>query len=116
MMRFSRAKMRLRTKYCQFEGCGKKYQGTAASKFCPEHRGMKRPRKKIVERRPVDLDNLVLDHDYREARTIVAECRLEGCNNRYEINVVPGQYVYPGYCEEHRNEYKREHFLNMNRS
>lgn len=38
---------------------------------------------------------------------MVLNCALEGCNSQFEVKIYPRQYVYPKYCPEHRNEYKR---------
>jgi hypothetical protein len=38
---------------------------------------------------------------------MVLNCALEGCDNQFEVKIYPRQYIYPKYCPEHRNEYKR---------
>jgi len=42
---------------------------------------------------------------------MVMNCALEGCDNQFEIKIYPRQYIYPKYCTEHRNEYKRVRHL-----
>lgn len=38
---------------------------------------------------------------------MVLNCALEGCGCQFEVKIYPRQYVYPKYCPDHRNEYKR---------
>ena len=38
---------------------------------------------------------------------MVLNCHLEECDNQFEVKIFPRQYVYPKYCPEHRNEYRR---------
>ncbi len=38
---------------------------------------------------------------------MVLNCALEGCDHQFEVKIYPRQYVYPKYCPEHRNEYRR---------
>lgn len=39
------------------------------------------------------------------------ECALRGCKKKFEVLLEVGREIYPKYCEEHRNEYKRNRFL-----
>jgi hypothetical protein len=48
---------------------------------------------------------------------MVLNCDLEGCDNQFEVKIYPRQYVYPKYCPEHRNEYRRiRHLSRIGRS
>jgi hypothetical protein len=48
---------------------------------------------------------------------IQKQCALEGCHTVFLIKIHPRQYVYPKYCPEHRNEYKRiRHLQRIGRS
>jgi hypothetical protein len=40
-------------------------------------------------------------------------CALEQCESQFTIKIFPRQYVYPKFCQDHRNEYKRERHLRM---
>lgn len=42
---------------------------------------------------------------------MVLSCALEACDNQFEVKVYPRQYIYPKYCPDHRNEYKRVRHL-----
>jgi hypothetical protein len=44
---------------------------------------------------------------------MVMNCALEGCQNQFEVKIYPRQYIYPKYCPEHRNEYKRIRHLQL---
>ena len=41
------------------------------------------------------------------------KCCLEGCDEKFTIKVFPKQTVYPRFCMEHRNDFKRENFLRI---
>jgi len=40
-------------------------------------------------------------------------CALEGCIHQFEVKIYPRQYIYPKYCPEHRNEYRRIRHLEL---
>jgi hypothetical protein len=40
-------------------------------------------------------------------------CDLEGCTHQFEVKIYPRQYIYPKYCPEHRNEYRRIRHLEL---
>ena len=42
---------------------------------------------------------------------MVLNCVLEACDHQFEVKIYPRQYVYPKYCPEHRNEYRRVRHL-----
>jgi hypothetical protein len=44
---------------------------------------------------------------------MVMNCALEGCDHQFEVKIYPRQYIYPKYCPEHRNEYKRVRHLQL---
>jgi hypothetical protein len=44
---------------------------------------------------------------------MVMDCALEGCEHQFEVKIYPRQYIYPKYCPEHRNEYKRIRHLQL---
>lgn len=44
---------------------------------------------------------------------MVMNCALEGCDHQFEVKIYPRQYIYPKYCPEHRNEYKRIRHLQL---
>jgi len=41
------------------------------------------------------------------------DCALEGCDHQFEVKIYPRQFIYPKYCPEHRNEYKRIRHLQL---
>lgn len=97
-------------KICKFPGCGVEFYGRGKTKYCEEHR--KQQYKKILYCKYKDAgvgeSNILIHHDKLIATKIVRQCAL--CNKNYEIMLIPNQFVYPNYCSEHRNEYKREYF------
>ena len=63
------------------------------------------------EYKPVDEDNMVFNHSLQDVTEYTFCCSLEGCNKMYSVSLYPKQSVYPRYCEEHRNPFKRKNFL-----
>jgi len=94
-------------KKCQYPGCGKIFFGIKIAKKCVDHRGEKfRIRNKINY--DINIDNQTFKHNYTEVVKIVFNCAFESCRNQFDVKIYPNQYVYPKYCPEHRNEYKRK--------
>jgi hypothetical protein len=52
--------------------------------------------------------NAIIPHNYAVAQTRVQRCGLPGCDERFPIELLPGQLIYPKYCERHRSEFQRE--------
>lgn len=111
-------KEHLRPKKCYFPGCKETFYGTGKSKFCMEHR--KRKYRKVIdagksERKKKEEEllsfNQIIKHDYKENTLVELTCQLEGCGNTFEVKLSDGIYVYPKFCSEHRNEYRRTIFL-----
>jgi hypothetical protein len=103
----SRRRQKLREKKCQYPGCGKIFFGIHISKYCPEHRQDRYRIRKRTKPEDVNIKNQTFKHNYTEVITMVLNCALEGCDNQFEVKIYPRQYIYPKYCPEHRNEYKR---------
>lgn len=68
---------------------------------------------------PKFSNNLIIRNRWKKEgqveNTITIRCcakNNEGrsCGKRFQINYLRNQKVYPKYCPEHRNEYKRERF------
>jgi stress-induced morphogen len=104
-------RQKLREKQCLYPGCATAYFGYPNTKYCPEHRKAKHRIKKQIEPENVNIQNQTLHHDYTKAVTQVLTCAFEGCSSQFEIMVYPRQYIYPKYCPEHRNEYRRIQLL-----
>jgi len=103
----SRRRQKLREKKCQYPGCGKVFFGIHISKYCPEHRQDRYRIRKRTKPEDVNIKNQTYKHSFTEVMEMKMECALEGCEQQFEIKVYPRQYVYPKYCNEHRNEFKR---------
>jgi len=81
------------------------------SKYCPEHRQDRYRIRKRTKPEDVNIKNQTYKHNYTEVVTMVLSCALEACDNQFEVKVYPRQYIYPKYCPDHRNEYKRVRHL-----
>lgn len=102
---------RVKFKYCLEPGCGVGFWGHPIAKYCEAHRDIKnrvKPEKEVVL---VEDLNLVLDVSSEEPETRTLVCCLDGCNSPYSIYITPRQTIYPKFCEEHRNEFKRNLFI-----
>ena len=96
----------LKPKICQYPDCGASYMGTGFSKFCLEHR---KPEYKKTKPEEVvdDRNNQIYTHNLKEAQFVTFTCV---CGKPFEVLVFPNTYVVSKYCEEHRNEFRRENF------
>lgn len=99
-------------KVCQFPECNEVYFGTGHSKYCPEHR--KSEYRKFIdqekneeekEKRRLSNSNQTIKHSFTECKLIKVLCPT--CGRDFEVLVMPNVYVYPKYCDLHRNEWKR---------
>lgn len=108
-------KKREKLKICQEPGCGKEFWGHPIAKYCELHRDIRfrQRRRRVYE--SVDVKNQIFNHKFHEVTDVEFACQLPGCGRKYKIRVFPKQYVYPKYCEEHRNEFRRESFLREQR-
>lgn len=112
-------------KICQFPGCGDKFMGRGKTKYCDEHR-LAKYRSRLYGI-PKDLTP-VYDHNgtqvkvsdlnktikHSECIASLVELQCECCQRPYNVTILPSQFIYPKYCEEHRNEYKRNLYNSRN--
>ncbi len=108
-------KKRIKLKVCQEPGCGREFWGHPIAKYCELHRDIKQRAKHKKEFESVEVKNMVFKHNYTEVLDLEFLCCLEGCDQRYTVKVFPKQFVYPRYCMEHRNDFRRANFLRMQR-
>jgi hypothetical protein len=109
---------RFKPKKCAFPECKVEFFGTGRAKYCLEHRQKKY--RKIID---ADKDtaakeliklrnpNQTIMHDYVSPELVQMKCALDGCENSFNISILPRVYVYPRYCGDHRNAYKRSIYL-----
>lgn len=110
-------KKRIKLKVCQYPGCGKEFWGHPIAKYCEEHRDIKN-RAKFQKKDTVSIkeNNMIIKHNYTEVVETKILCSLDGCDHTYGIKIFPKQYVYPRFCEFHRNAHKRAHFIRIQKS
>ena len=104
---------KFKEKKCQYPGCKTIFYGIHISKYCVEHRKDKYRIRKRTKPEDVNLKNQTIQHKYTTVVEQTISCALEQCENQFTIKVFPRQYIYPKYCPDHRNEYKRERHLRM---
>ena len=120
-------KEKLKEKECLFPldktaVCGKIFYGTAKSLYCVEHRDRKyrnhidKIRKnKNTDGVKADSNNQIIKHNLSDSTNAVYTCDLEGCEETFMINLSPKIKLYPRFCDTHRNAYKRQRFLELNK-
>jgi hypothetical protein len=111
-------KMPTKDKPCQYPGCGEIFNGIGASKYCLEHRKpeyrkvlnklrAKEKKETINPARP-ELSNVIITHTNIVATKEIRTC---ACGKDFEITLYPGVPLYPEFCEDHRNPYRRDRLL-----
>jgi hypothetical protein len=108
-------KKRIKLKVCQEPGCGREFWGHPIAKYCELHRDIKQRQKQKKDIENIEAKNIIFRHDYTEVMDLPFKCCLEGCDDIFEIKVFPKQFVYPRFCVEHRNDFKRTNFLRIMR-
>jgi hypothetical protein len=102
---------KFKEKICMYPGCGKVFYGIHISKYCVEHRKDRYRIRKRTKPEDVNLKNQTIQHKYTTVVEQTMNCALIQCNNQFTTKIFPRQYIYPKFCPEHRNEYKRERHL-----
>lgn len=109
----SRIRREIRT--CKHPGCGLKFEGSPTSLYCMGHRTRKSRAERFIpkkEPRPEE-NNLVLESAELGPVQKTFICSLPQCGRAYAFTLYPDHNIYPMYCELHRTEHKRSHFLRM---
>jgi len=105
-------------KKCAFPGCKIKQKMTACARYCTEHR--QRKYRKLIDAVKIAAKkaeeearnpNQTIKHNYTSPICIMMKCKLDGCNKEFEIKILPSIYIYPRYCQDHRNDFKRALFI-----
>ena len=110
-------KKRIKFKICHESGCGKEFWGHPIAKYCELHRDIKQRVKIKKHIENANEKNICFKHIYVDSIDIEFICGLKDCSHKYTVKVFQKQYVYPKYCQEHRNDFKRENYLRlMNKS
>jgi hypothetical protein len=107
-------RVRREVRACKHPGCGRKFEGSPTSLYCVDHRTRKSRAERFIPKempKPED-QNLLLDaNEHLTQKTLV--CSLNGCGKAYSFTVYPDHTIYPMFCELHRTEHKRRHFMRM---
>jgi hypothetical protein len=107
-------KEELKPKACQYPGCNDVYLGTGFSKYCDLHRQREFRRKLDAinrQKRQQNNPNMIYKHENLVADYKEFTCALPGCCVHFTIMIYPNLFIYPKFCDEHRNEWKRKLFL-----
>ena len=100
---------------CQFEGCNKEFFASYNKIYCKEHSKEKYKHQKYYNYKrkkdcieDIQKENIYYKHDSFSSEVVIFRCVC--CEKPFEVMILPRQYVYPKFCEEHRNEHKRKIF------
>lgn len=108
-------KKRIKLKVCQEPGCGREFWGHPIAKYCELHRDIKQRQKQKKEFDSIESKNMLFRHAYTDVVEITFQCCLGDCKNPFAIKVFPKQFLYPRFCLEHRNDFKRANFIRLQR-
>ena len=119
------------TKKCKRKQCNNMIPNTNIHKYCSDPRCLAERDIKSIKKEKAKLFrknlniyspniNLILPkRDHLIGKTIVIRCCANGingrCYNKFSIAYSYNRKYYPKYCEIHRNEWKRELFINKYR-
>ncbi len=103
------------TKYCTYLSCNKEFFGTPVQKYCDVHKDPHNRKRIRPKPESPSVKNMIFAHNFNDKITLKLPCNLNGCGKDFNIDIYPDLYVYPKYCEDHRNEYRRSNFLRLNR-
>lgn len=106
---------RIKLKKCLYPDCQNLFQGRGFSKYCEEHR--QRQYRKVIDKLNKKIiitenPNQTYRHDHSVITMITFTCVL--CGSEFELRIYPNIYIYPKYCEDHRNLFKRTLWLKRN--
>ena len=102
---------KIKEKLCSFPCCDTLFMAKGKGKYCCEHRKAKYRKDLYKKNDNTGLGIIVIEHNELYATPIKRTCGLDGCENEYEIVLIPRLFEYTNFCEEHRNEFKRDMFL-----
>ncbi len=109
-------------RFCVYPDCNVEFWGVGKAKYCDEHKKFKY--RKFIYGIP-DEETMVFNSDgsrvkkgslnfywkHTKLRSEVVAIPCDCCGEEFNIEVIPGHYIYPKYCESHRNEFKRNLYL-----
>lgn len=72
--------------------------------------------KETTQLRHIRAENQIVTHNYQTPQKQKHTCALEGCQVEFELTLLPNQWVYPKYCQQHRSAFRRQHFLEQHTS
>ena len=106
-------KKRVKLKKCQEPGCGREFWGHPIAKYCELHRDIKQRQKPKKALDSLEMRNMFFKHGYSETVEVQFKCCLEGCENNFSVKMFQKQFIYPRFCLEHRNDFKRSNYIRM---
>lgn len=95
---------------CEYQDCTNGFVGYPNAKYCKDH---KNPKSRITTKEKIqsEICFFEFEHNFENQTIIERSCDLKGCTVVYKLNIYPTQKIYPKFCDEHRNEFKRKYFI-----
>lgn len=128
-MNIAKSRRKLTWKYCALPGCQNRFLGSQFERYCRDERCLERRReiwkdnRKKRRKRYVKINRVLPKSKFSRKIPTGYQLRLRckatdkngnRCENTYVIRYDSRREVYPKYCEEHANRYRRERFKLQN--
>lgn len=114
---------RMTTKHCAWLGCENSFEGSQFEKYCHDPRCVELRTKSYKRTRVTkdpSVENRILNKSFKRklktGRVLLARCGAKNskgikCPKTFKIIFDSRREVYPKFCEEHRNAYRRTIFM-----
>jgi len=123
-MEFAKSRKKISAKTCAYSFCTNVFKGSQFQRYCNDPRCNKMrktstPRKKKQDN---EVDNRIIPKIVisraisMKKKTISLKCKAinaigKKCGCIFNVSLEARQSVYPKFCEEHRNAYKRKRYM-----
>jgi hypothetical protein len=100
---------------CKHDKCNNKFIGTGDNGYCSDPVCISRRRIKIESDSSDSTNIKIAKGSFGSGSILILRCSCVGpsgrCPNKYVVTYDRAREVYPMFCHEHRNEYKRSRFI-----
>lgn len=123
-MEIAKSRKKMSWKECAYPFCSNTFYGSQFQKYCNDDRcnEMRQAARPRVRKKDKEADNriipkIVLSRAISMKKgTLWLSCKARDasgkkCGKRFSVNLNARQSVYPKFCEEHRNAYKRKRYM-----
>jgi hypothetical protein len=123
-MELAKSRKKMAWRECAYASCSNTFYGSQFQKYCNDSRckEMREAAKPRVRKKDKDADNRVIPKIVlfraisMKKGTLWLKCQARDasgkrCGKRFSVNLNARQSVYPKFCEDHRNAYKRKRYM-----